>query len=64
MISANVYASAYTSVILVNSQMCQSWCHKILVTATEIARGEGVFYKFIMVSVLQSSTELARARDM
>ena len=35
-ISANVYASAYASIILVNSQMCQSWCHEILVTAPEM----------------------------
>ena len=47
-------------VVLVNSQMCQSWCHEILVTAPEMR--ERFFYKFI--SVLQSSTELARARDM
>ena len=45
----NVYASAYASV----------WCHEILVMAPE--KQEEFFYKFI--SVLQSSTELAHARD-
>ena len=37
-----------------------NWCHEILVTAPEIQ--EGFFYKFM--SVLQSSTGLAHARDI
>ena len=46
--------------VSVNSETYQSWCHKILVMAPEMQ--EGFFYKFM--SVLQSSTELAGARDI
>ena len=49
----------------------KAWCHEILVTAPEIARGVPVDLIFIcllgilmFMSVLQSSTELAHARDI